>query len=329
MTAATIVTRLNELLSQVAAPAQLGQHARRFAALLSPTCELETVAPVVGELAKATLTIGSGLHRGAVIELVANEYVIGTDEECDIVLRDPSLEPRHVVLKRGWSGFTLHPLREEKSQPIAPQAVNYPGGAIEVVYDIGGVSLSLLQESAATEHPPHGRSRWLAGGIVAAVSVVTIFAFASQRGVTETPAPASSDSSRKTRDAQLLEQVRNTFAADDLRVALHDGRLRIAGTTEHLDVKQRVHALAEDLKGVIAIEDGVTYVDARERPAAPGPFPVKLRGVMVGDPSYFVTDAGARYFVGGVLPDGAEVLSIEATRISLRIDGRTAIYNLE
>jgi hypothetical protein len=77
------------------------------------------------------------------------------------------------------------------------------------------------------------------------------------------------------------------------------------------------------------VEDVVTYLDAREHPTSAGPFPVKLRGVKIGDPSYFLTDRGARYFVGGVLPDGAEVLAIESDRIRLQVGGRDVIYSLE
>jgi hypothetical protein len=129
--------------------------------------------------------------------------------------------------------------------------------------------------------------------------------------------------------SELLDQVQHTFAGENLQVGLHDGRLRITGTTQQVTVKDRVRSLADDLHSIITVEDGVAYMDARQRPVDAGPFPVKLRGVMVGHPSYFLTDTGARYFVGGVLPDGAEVLSIEATRIRFLVGGVPVVYNLE
>jgi hypothetical protein len=93
-------------------------------------------------------------------------------------------------------------------------------------------------------------------------------------------------------------------------------------------VKSRLRALSTELANIIPIEDHVAYVDNRE-PASPGALPVKLRGVMIGNPSYFLTDTGARYFVGGVLPDGAEVMAIEPTQIRFRAGDRQYVYNLD
>ena len=38
------------------------------------------------------LRIFSGQHLGAEIELPDGEHVIGTDDSCDIILSDPSLQ---------------------------------------------------------------------------------------------------------------------------------------------------------------------------------------------------------------------------------------------
>jgi len=285
----------------------------------------------------ATLNIASGLHRGAMIELLderaneaAREYVLGSGDECDIVLRDASLAPRHCVLKQEWSGLTLRDLRDDQSPVIKPQTTHYRGFDTEVAYDIGGVTITLLHRPAADSAPRH-RPRWVDGCFLAAGLAVAIAAFAAKQEATPPSAAAAAKNAahRPAPDATLLEQVRNTFSADDLRISLNAGTLRIAGETGHLDVKQRIQSLAEDLRGVVAVEDSVTYRDAREHSASAGPFPVKLRGVKIGDPSYFLTDRGARYFVGGVLPDGAEVLAIESDRIRLHVGGRDVIYNLE
>jgi len=61
----------------------------------------------------------------------------------------------------------------------------------------------------------------------------------------------------------------------------------------------------------------------------PVPLPVTVSSVMVGNPSYFLTDEGARYFVGGSLPDGAEVLAIDATQIQFRRQGQVIAYKLK
>jgi hypothetical protein len=338
MTTATLTITLTDLLSRFATrgSAHLRQSAARFATLVGAPCELENERPVGSALTAATLRITSGLHRGATLDLTALEYTIGTGEDCDIVLRDPSLAPRHCRLKREWRGFTLQDLRNDASGLIAPQTIDHQGDAIEIAYDIGGVVIALTQRTAphasvsGQEQNSRHQPRLAVWGVLTAGLVLAIVALAATRGATQPRRPAAGPIAPSAAiDPQLLEQVKHTFASDNLDVALHDGRLRIAGNTERLDEKSRIRSLAEDLRGVIAVEDGVTYMDAHQQPAAPGPFPLKLRGVMIGNASYFVTDRGARYFVGGVLPDGAEVLAIESTQIRLQVGGRTVIYSLE
>ena len=392
MTTVTISTALTNLLARLAARRKSIDHrsALRFASL-STDCELEnpmaTEGPSTAELPRATLSITSGLHRGAAIVLTNREYVIGSGDDCDIVLRDGTLARRHCRLIRAWSGFSLQDLRTENPQPIVPQSVNYPGAEIEAVYDIGGVSVTLLHTDAADSAEPGTQvkrySSWVLCTALSAGLLLSIIVFAAtNRGVAHaTPSLAerivagnqalagqrfdsvhfhqgSHDALeitglvRDRRDdarlrewlahgqyndahiavqpvSELIDQVQHTFAGENLQVGLHDGRLRIAGTTQQMSVKERIRSLGDDLHSVITVEDGVAYVDARQRSLNPGPLPVKLRGVMVGDPSYFLTDSGARYFVGGVLPDGAEVLSIEATRIRFRLGGAIVVYNLE
>jgi type III secretion system YscD/HrpQ family protein len=44
------------------------------------------------------LQIFSGIHRGAVVGLHPGQYVLGCNEDCDIVLEDEGIEPEHMVL---------------------------------------------------------------------------------------------------------------------------------------------------------------------------------------------------------------------------------------
>jgi hypothetical protein len=339
MTTATITNALTDWLSAFAMrrSAQLAQGARRFASLINTACELETASPVVSGLAPAKLSVDSGLHRGATMELTGTEYVIGSGDDCDVVLHDASFAARHCVLRREWSGFALRDLQNDQA-PIVPRAVNYRGATIEIVYDVSGVVLTVWQRpeaasavTAAGEQARPRDRRWVLGGILAAVFIFAMVAFAASRGVTQPAAavPAAVLPASRIFEAQLVEQVSHTFASDNLRIGLQNGRLSISGNAQRSDVKDRIRSLTADLQGIVAVDDGVRYVDARDLPKAPGPFPVRLRGVMIGNPSYFVTDGGTRYFAGGVLPDGAEVVAIESERIRLQIAGRTVIYSLE
>lgn len=388
--ATTVATGLNDWLARLATgrEAALRRGAERFAALVSPDVELEKVAPPgEGTAPVVTLTVMSGLHRGATMELEAGEYLVGSGDDCDIALRDREVKPHHCRLTREWYGFSLHDLRGGNAQPIAPQTVNYDGGEIEAVFDIGGLSLSLRQpppSRPAVVSQPLARTRWswvmpaIIAGLVVAIAIFVL----AKSGSRQAQLPVASrivagnlaliaqgfgsvhfrggnhgelevvglvtDVAERGRlyewlrrghyadahiavqaGSELIEQARRAIAAEGLQVDVHAGRLRIEGTTSERVVKDRIRTLTQDLQSTVPVEDHVTFVAASERSPPTPPFPVRLRGVMVGNPSYFLTDQGARYFVGGVLPDGAEVLAIDKRQIRFAVDGKVIVYNLE
>jgi hypothetical protein len=392
----TLTATLNEMLSQWSARREAGEGgvsalasaARRFATQVASPAPLEA-APNAERvpLTRATLSVVSGVHRGACLDLTEREYLIGSDAECDIVLQDPAIAARHVTVAREWSGFTVRDLRAEKTPPIVPQSIRHEGDAIECIYDIGGALLRLTQhppERAATMPEREAAHRAPAAALWSALTVLLVAIAIAWVAVNRAAEPTPSIAQRIVTGSQallaqgfdmarfrqgthggleiagivpnlaekqrlrewlahsayadavltvqsvadLVSQVRDTLGSADLQIALHGNRLRVAGTTRQLAVKNRLRALTDELAGLVTLEDRVAYVDTPE-PAEPGPLPVKLRGVMIGNPSYFLTDSGARYFVGGVLPDGAEVLAIEPTQIRFRSADRVFVYTLD
>lgn len=333
---------LTDLLAGLAAEPRtaLQRKARRFASLISFTgaAEIEGAAGIEAEVAsqaRAVLRITSGLHRGATLELNAREYLIGSDDDCDIVLRDEYVATQHCRIARKWSGFEVRDLHAGGSQAVAPKAVVYEAGGIEAQYDVGGVVFALHQAPVARAGSQHDRAHasFARGAALAALVIgipMAIWTFGADRQASwRTTHPLNEPivtGHSKQLMSGLLEQARHALADDRLQVEARNGRLSIEGITTDAAVKTRIRALSDDLRGTIAVEDHVEYVESR---GAPGPFPLRLRGVMIGQPSYFLTDTGARYFVGGVLPDGAEVLAIEASQIRFRMQGRIITYRLQ
>jgi hypothetical protein len=125
--------------------------------------------------------------------------------------------------------------------------------------------------------------------------------------------------------ANLLEQVKLAVADRNLQIALHGDRLRITGTTSDPRVKDRIRALTADLQAEVPVEDASEYLERKD----PAVLPVRLSSVKVGNPSYFLTDSGEHYFVGGVLPDGAEVVAIGAEEIRFQRAGRVIVYKVQ
>lgn len=89
------------------------------------------------------LRLLSGTHRGAEIPLTAGEYLIGCSEQCDIVLADDAIAPRHAKLAIGESGLILTPLAEPLW--VAGQAVAHSPMAIGrlQLITVGSTNLSV------------------------------------------------------------------------------------------------------------------------------------------------------------------------------------------
>jgi hypothetical protein len=235
--------------------------------------------------------------------------------------------------------------RASTAQVIAPDEVTYDRGAVETRYNVGGVLFTLRHAppTRVAPEPEHARRR--SGSLPLSVMspafiaiaiagvAVTIMALTWDRRVArETPlGQASYGGARVTVQAasELVEQVRRALAAENLRIELRNGHIYIEGRASRSALEGRIRALAADLRGTIAVEDRVTYVDAGDLGASAGPLPVSVRSVMIGNPSYFLTDTGARYFVGALLPDGAEVLAIDGAEIQFRRAGRVLAYKLQ
>jgi hypothetical protein len=129
----------------------------------------------------------------------------------------------------------------------------------------------------------------------------------------------------------LIGHVREALGnTAELRVSHGgNGRLRIEGSTASAELKRRVQALVADMRASVPIDDHVALLEGREAPPVKRALPIRIVNVMLGANPYFQTDAGATYFLGATLPDGAEVTSIDALRIVFKLDGREVVYRLD
>jgi len=339
-------------------------------------------------LPRAILTVDSGLHRGATLELTREQYLVGSADDCDVVLRDAPVASHHCRIVHDWSGLSVRDVRTEPPGTVAPKEVSYHEGAIGAEYDVDGVLFTLRQlpPGRSPGEPGNGPTRpaslLLLSAVIVAIVLSVLTLTLTRAGRADEHSPVATDarivagnralathgftSARFRRGAQgglevtglvadlaqkqsltqllghanfgdprvnvqvaseILEQARRAVADERLEVDLREGRLRIAGSTSVLAVKERIRALTADLQGTVPVEDHTQYVD-RDRDS-PGPLPVRLSGVKLGNPSYFLTDSGDRYFVGGVLPDGAEVVAIDASQIRFRRGASVIVYSLQ
>lgn len=100
------------------------------------------------------LRILSGLHRGAALPLDCAALLLGAGEDCDVVLADRGLAPRHARLAPGMDGWRLEPLDGEVGaghDGAAQDRVDLAPGAPARV---GEVWICLSQPDAAWQDAP-------------------------------------------------------------------------------------------------------------------------------------------------------------------------------
>jgi hypothetical protein len=128
----------------------------------------------------------------------------------------------------------------------------------------------------------------------------------------------------------LVDRVREALGnPPDVKISYTGGgHVRIDGSTRSPDLKRRVRGLTAELRDAVSIDDHLALSEVRDGPAVKRALPLDIVNVMQGDRPYFQTAAGATYFVGATMPDGAVVVLIDPKRIEFVLDGRPIVYPL-
>ena len=107
------------------------------------------------------------------------------------------------------------------------------------------------------------------------------------------------------------------------------GRVRVQGAVSEMGVRERLRRVAQDLAGVVQVDDRLAVVDTQASAPRMRPLPFRILDVVPGPNGYFRADTGARYFVGAVLGDGAEVVAISSEAIEFQLGDRQVVYPLK
>jgi hypothetical protein len=199
------------------------------------------------------LVVAEGLHEGASVTLARRSLYIGSDEHCDLILRDPGVETLHAVISRERHGLELKPAPHTEcwvdDLPVdMPKFLLYDGARIRIgeallVFDRTGTSAPTPPALAAATRPV---VRTAAGVLArtAAVGAVMAFGSAAFLFALESLHPAamakSTESSVVPSAAAMRERLRQLQLAD-LRVAQQPGRAPvIEGFVEDETQAQRV-----------------------------------------------------------------------------------------
>ncbi|QQP94681.1 FHA domain-containing protein [Lysobacter enzymogenes] len=203
------------------------------------SAEIRIASPI------SVLRIVSGLHTGGSRPLSAQETVlIGSSGDCDIVLSDPNVAPRHAFLTRMGGTVSLRAL--DAPLTIEGQTLN-PGDPAELAamqrVDIGGASFAVgaaedpgwatmlpnLADAARPAKTPMRHLPLIAG--LAALSLVSVaIAAAVMPGFEKKPTPT-----------ELVQPLIKEFSiAGGKLVENEDGGLVLSGTVKDASVREMI-----------------------------------------------------------------------------------------
>lgn len=133
--------------------------------------------------------------------------------------------------------------------------------------------------------------------------------------------------------AELAARVRDALVDTGLAVDYQGGgSVRVQGSSTRMAVRERLRRITADLAGVVRIDDRVAFVEVPDLTPKTHVLPMRIVDVRPGNADNggsFGAENGARYFVGGVLPDGSEVLAIGEDSIEFSMNGRLIHYRLQ
>ncbi len=202
----------------------------------------------------AVLRIVAGLHAGATRPLSRREMVlIGSGEDCDVVLADAGVAPHHALLNAvdgryhlraldaplELPGGTLHPgdpVEVAQVQRIGLGQAAIAFGAADAVEWLGLGSDPVGAAGAARTRPPFAsRMPLIAGVAVLALAALAIFAAL-------TPAPPA-----RVDVEQRLHALAREFEVSNVKITRDvDGRAVVSGTIDDAAARERFAARLRD-----------------------------------------------------------------------------------
>ena len=128
--------------------------------------------------------------------------------------------------------------------------------------------------------------------------------------------------------SEWVERVRDALEGSGLAVAyIGAGQVRVTGATADAATRTALSRLRADIAGAVELVDHVGFIETPQPPRL-RPLPARITSLTPGELGSFSTEGGARYFVGSVMSDGAQVVAISASGIEFRLGDKTILHPL-
>lgn len=289
------------------------------------------------------LRVLSGLHRGAALPLVGDQWVVGAAEDADLALYDPGVCARHLRLERVEQQWRLALLDGAASDaqgqpwtPTQPLPVNAPFAVAGIWLCLAPAEQPWPQEAtleSATPPPgsadnpkPAARPSWsrrllIAAGVITVASSAWAFTSQPAKPVETDPAQAlgrgkvTLDNLTAVR-LELHRMLQERDLAAQVQVESRDDRLVLVGELprQRLAVVERlVERFNERYQTSVAVTANV-----REQQTQ---LPFQITQIVGGKRGHVVTSDGRRLFLGDQI-DGLRLTAIGNDKVTFEGDQR-------
>jgi hypothetical protein len=298
------------------------------------------------------LEIVEGLHHGVRFALEDNEYVVGLNAECDIVLRDDGVLPHHAILHIEGAEARIDAVGGDVM--VGNTKVAKGNGCrvrLPAKVAIGNATLQLAPPQGA--HGAFGgiasimsQPTKVAGGVIVCAVAVIVAA----RGLPH-PEPSAAPIMEASAVDQSFSETHNAapvtaapmnvpqispettkVAADELAEKIREagiGTLNVTSTDERIAVEGRLNdQQSPSWSSIQRWFDGkyagaaVLTANVAIGPMA-GPAPIRFQAISLGKRPYVIADNGSRYYEGAILESGWIVQRIAEDRVILKKDAES------
>jgi type III secretion protein D len=287
------------------------------------------------------LRILAGLHAGAVLRLdEASLLVIGSSDDCDVILADAGVASHHCVLQKQGDQFFLRTIEGgveaggRKHDPgvtfaVLPRSAVKVGGA-EFQLE-SGVPLPEPAPAPAVTVPRHWSMSITLGGLI--VTVAAFLAISFQISAHSTSATAEHDfpivQTTTRSGASIAHDVAEVLRLSGINCEAQyngDGQVTVSG---HLGDPQSLSTIVESraVREIVGLKR-VVAVNLDHGGKALALDGSRIVSVVASADPYVVTADGSRYYVGASLPQGGKLAGVKEGEVLVERDGHTEHWKL-
>ncbi|MDW6001963.1 FHA domain-containing protein [Vibrio mangrovi] len=294
------------------------------------------------------LRVLNGLHRGAALPLIGNQWSIGTEEDSDLVLFDPGIKPQHCRLSPTESGWTLSGEQGRITDTEGHRVDTIDELKPNTAFALNGIWMTIVEastpwpeddeeavnheqsDSADTASPQKKTSVIpFTLGFISAVTIVATSTWAAlspseeqkvaldppgaqQAWVSTKSAPQEKLDSGPELRVQLQKMLTERELDKAVSVRIHGDTVQLSGSLspEQRDRLERmVIRFHEQFETGFQLDNQITSLSAQ--------LPFRIVQITSGAMGSVVTSDGTRLFIGDEL-DGVRLVSIEPDKVTFK-----------